>query len=218
MLSNKLKLLPCTFLLSMSLLSQQSKEVSHYLLPDFTPGTVLMKNGTRNPALLNYNAASEEMIFDQNGQKLALANPTLGLIDSVFIADKTFVRQSNKFMEVLFQKDFQLFAEHKCRVTPPPKPAAYGGTSETSSVDTYSSWSSDGRMYNLQLPDDFKVRPYAVYWLRKDGKMRNFVSMGQIRKFYAKKKKQLKTYEETNKTDFEDAESITKLFQFMESQ
>ena len=73
-------------------------------------------------------------------------------------------------------------------------------------------------MYNLQLPDDFKVRPYAVYWLRKDGKMRNFVSMGQIRKFYAKKKKQLKTYEETNKTDFEDAESITKLFQFMESQ
>lgn len=202
---------------SLLLFSQQEKVISHYLFPDFIQGKVLMKNGTVNPALLNYNAASEEMIFDQNGQKLALAMPTLNQLDSIFIADRVFIRQNDKFMEVLLRNGSQLFAEYKCRVTPPPKPTAYGGTSETSSVDTYSSWQSDGRVYNLQLPDDFKIRPYTVYWLRKDGKLKSFTSLTQIRKYYNNNKKQLKAYEKEHNVHFENTEAVTELFRFMEA-
>jgi len=55
-----------------------------------------MKDGTRNPALLNYNAATEEMIFDQNGQKLAFAEITLNNLDTVFVQDRKFVLLDNK--------------------------------------------------------------------------------------------------------------------------
>ena len=197
--------------------AQQAKEVSHYIFPDFIQGTVLMKNGTENHALLNYNAASQEMIFDQNGKKLAIAPPTLNQIDTVFISDKKFVRHNNKFMEVLLDGEIQLFAEHKCRIIPPPKPAAYGGTSETSSVDSYSSWQTDGRLYNLELPNDFKVNPITVYWIKKNGELKNFVSINQIRKYYKNKKKELKEYEKEHKIDFQNNDDILQLIKFTES-
>jgi hypothetical protein len=92
-----------------------TKEIYHYILPEFTKGTVLMKDGTRNPALLNYNAATEEMIFDQNGQKLAFAEITLNNLDTVFVQDRKFVLLDNKkFAEVINQEGYKLLVQYKC--------------------------------------------------------------------------------------------------------
>ena len=52
---------------------KQKVEIYHYVFPEFRKGTVLMKSGTKNEAMLNYNALTDEMIFDQNGKKLAMA-------------------------------------------------------------------------------------------------------------------------------------------------
>lgn len=51
------------FLMSLSLIGQQTKDISHYLFPEFVQGVVLMKSGQKNPAMLNFNAATEEMGF-----------------------------------------------------------------------------------------------------------------------------------------------------------
>lgn len=81
------------------LFGQQTKEISHYLFPEFASGTVLMKDGRRNPALLNFNAATEEMVFNQNGQVLALAEPTLTQTDTVIIGSRRFVLHNHHFVE-----------------------------------------------------------------------------------------------------------------------
>lgn len=197
--------------------AQERKFISHYVFPEFVKGTVLMKNGARNEALLNYNSASEEMLFDKNGQVLAFSDATVNQVDTVFIAGKKFILMDGKFKEILHDSGYGLFAEHKCRVIPPGKPAAYGGTSQTSSSESYSSWSSDGRVYKLQLPDDFKVLPYTVYWLRKGGELRSFTSIKQVQKFYRSKKNRFKEYTDNNKVDFNDAESFARLIDFMET-
>ena len=56
-------------------------ELSHYILPEFIKGTVLMKSKTTNSTMLNYNALTEEMIFDNKGNKMAMAR--LEEIDTV---------------------------------------------------------------------------------------------------------------------------------------
>ena len=143
---------------------RQGTVVNHYIFLEFVTGTVLMKDGTTHQTLLNYNAASEEMIFDQNGQKLAFAEVTLNGLDTVFIEDRRFVLLDNaKFAEVIHQDGYTLMAQYKCRVIPPGKPSGYGGTSQTSSVTSYSSLLGGGQLYELELPDDFKVNPYNVY-------------------------------------------------------
>ncbi len=196
----------------------QEKGIFHYLLPQFTQGTVLLKNGTKNPALLNYNAATEEMIFDQNGQKLAFAEVTLNQLDTVFIQDRRFVLlDNNKFAEVIHHDGYTLLVQHKCRIIPPGRPAAYGGTSQTSSVTSYSSWAESGRIYQLELPNDFKVSNSMVFWLDDGNGLKSFSSMGQIKKQYNKKKSLYTKYTKENKVDFKDLESVAALVHYMET-
>lgn len=197
---------------------QRGKEIFHYILPEFTKGTVLMKDGTKNQALLNYNAATEEMIFDQNGQKLAFAEITLNQLDTVFIQDRKFVLLDNKkFAEVIAQDGYKLLVQHKCRIIPPGKPAAYGGTSETSSVTSYSSWMGNGMLYQLELPDDFKVNTSMVYWFDNGAGWKSFSSMAQVKRFYNKQKTLYSKYTKENKVDFKDQESIAGLIDYMET-
>jgi len=200
------------------IVSMQGKEISHYIFPEFVPGTILMKDGTKNQAFLNFNAATEEMVFKQNDQVLALADVTLNQIDTIFIEDRKFVVHEKKIMEVLRQSSgYILFAQYKCRVIPPGKPAGYGGTSQTSASDSYSSWSQGGKMYELQLPDDFKVVPYTVYKLQKGSEIKNFTSMGQFRKYYKKKNDLFQDYVQQHSPDFNDQRAVAQLIAYLET-
>lgn len=195
-----------------------TKEISHYVLPEFINGTVLMKNGTKHQTLLNYNVATEEMIFDQNGQKLAFTDFTLSQLDTVYLEERKFVLgDDGKFAEIIHYGDYQLFAKYKAKVIPPGKPAAYGGTSQTSSSDSYSSWLSSGQMYQLKLPDDFKVNPYIVYHFSNGEDSKDFLSMRQIKRYYNKKKERFNLYMKDNKVDFDKPASVSALFEFMQA-
>ncbi len=196
----------------------KGKEISHYLFPEFVQGTVLMKNGQKNPAKLNYNAASEEMVFMQNDKVLALAEPSLSQLDSVFLYDRKFVLHNKKFVEVLHRDGFTLLASYKCKVIPPGKPAAYGGTSQTSAADSYSSWSSGGRVYELQLPDDFQVKPYTIYFLDNGSGLKEFKSMRQLKSHYKKDKKRVDQYLKEQKVDFEDTGAMTQMIYTLETE
>lgn len=213
----KLLLLSSFLLQSLAFFAQQKVEVSHYLFPEFREGVVLMKDGRRNPAKLNYNAASEEMVFMQNKQILAISEPSLSQVDTVFFNDRKFVLHNMKFMEILHQGDFKLFAYYKCKVIPPGKPAGYGGTSQTSSVDSYSSWSMDGRVYELKLPDDFEVKPFNIYYLNDGAGWKEFKTMRQLKNHFKKSKKQLDQYLKEQKVDFDDAEAVRRLIYFMDT-
>ena len=121
-----------------------------------------MKDGTSHQALLNYNAASEEMIFDQNGQKLAFAAATLNGLDTVFIEDTKFVLiEGQKFAEVIHQNGYKLFVQHKCRIT--SGSPVYGGTSDLICYLLF----ADGVRYTIEAFDDFKVNPINSIGLKK---------------------------------------------------
>ena len=194
-----------------------SKEISQYLFPQFMEGSILMKNGVVNKARLNYNAGTEEMVFMQNDKVLALAEVTLNQIDTIYIQQRKFIYLDKKIMEVLHNSGYRLLAHYKCRVIPPGKPAGYGGTSQTSAVDSYSSWIQGGNMYELQLPDDFKVIPYSVYYLEKNNEKKTFASMGQLKKYYQKKSKFFDDYVQKNNPDFNNQLAIAQLVAYMET-
>lgn len=205
-------------LMSFPVSAQEKVNLSHYVFPDFQPGVVLLKNGVRNNAKLNYNAASEEMVFDENGKILAIGNAVLPQIDTVFIASEKFIRVNNKFVKIIIDEpEIDLFVEYKCRLIPPGKPAAYGGTSQTSSTTSYSSILSDGRVYNLKLPDDYKVIPYNVFWLNRDGKLQSFSTLGQLKKIYRDKKKLIGDYLKKNEVKLTDEKSVEDVINYLEN-
>ncbi len=216
----KIKYLILLFLLSTTvcLEAQEVVNLSHYVFSDFQPGVVLLKSGVRNNAKLNYNAASEEMVFDDNGKILAIADALLPQIDTVFVANEKFIRVNKKFVKILIDKpDVDLYVEHKCKLIPPGKPAAYGGTSQISSTTSYSSILSDGGVYNLKLPDDYKIIPYNVFWLNRNGKLQSFSNLGQLKKIYRDKKKLIGDYLKKNEVKLTNEKRVADTIAYLEN-
>jgi hypothetical protein len=207
-----------TFSLSFTTSYSQVKviELSHYLFPEFTQGIVLMKTGIKNEALLNYNSLTEEMIFKDKGKILAIGNTELELVDTIFIKDRKFFMLNNKFVELISHSKCDLYAEHKCNVLLPGKPAAYGGTSQTSATTSYSSINSGGVFYKLKLPEDYEIKPYTYYWLKKNGELNKFINMRQLMSLYDDKKDLFKAYVKKYDVKYDNQESIVQLIKYLE--
>jgi len=207
------------FNLSLSAAYSQSEVIEdyHYLFPEFTQGVVLMKSGTKNNALLNYNLLTEEMVFEDKGKKFSLGKEEQELVDTVFIKNRKFFKLNNTFIEFIYHSKFDLYAEHKCSVKQPGKPAGYGGTSETSAITSYSSYLSGGLVYELKLPNGYETKPYNYYWLKKNGGLNKFMNMRQLMKLYDDKEDLFKAYIKKNEVIFNNQESMVQLIKYLET-
>ena len=202
---------------SSSYAQDNSVERPHYLFPEFTQGVVLLKSGVKNETSLNYNSLTEEMIFDKKGRKLAMAETDLALIDTVFIEDRKFIVLNGGFVELLYHSTCHLYAEYKGKLKEPGKPAGYGGTSETSSISSQSSLRMGGLLYELELPAGYKVNPYTVLWLKKNGALNKLVNMKKLKKLYKGKNDLFKAYVKKHRVKYDNQESITQLIEYLES-
>jgi hypothetical protein len=193
---------------------RKTVEINHYVFPEFIKGSVLMKSGIKNDAMLNYNALTEEMVFIKDGKNLAITK--LEDIDTVYVGQTKFFLLKNKFVEIVYHNKYDLYAGHIANIVDPGKPAGYGGTSQTSSVTTYSSFLSNGQAYNLQLPEGIETKASTEYWLKKDGKPELFLSLRQLSKLFDDKSDSFKKYVKENKVKIENKESLIGLIKFME--
>ena len=126
-------------------------------------------------------------------------------IDTLFIANEKFIQLNKKFVKIVIDEaETGLFVEHKCKVVPPGKPSAYGGSSQTSSATSYSTYASSGMVYNLKLPDDFKILPYNVFWINLDGKLQSFSNIGQLKRIFRDKKRLVNDYLKANEVNMSD--------------
>ena len=181
-----------------------------------------MKDGKRNDALMNYNSLTEEMIFDNKGKKLAIGKYEVPRVDTVFIKDRKFVAQKGNFFELVYHSKWDLYVEHLCRLEAPGASTGYGGTSETAAASSVSTLLTndgviDGAIYDLELPDGYKTKPYTIYWLKKNGDLNKFVNMRELKIFYKDKKDLFKEYSKKNHVKYQDQESIIQLIEYLES-
>ena len=191
--------------------------ISHYLFPQFTEGTVLMKDGKVNTLPLNFNSLTEEMVFKGSSKVLAIGKGEIELVDTVYIKHRKFVVLDNKFVELLYKQGCELYAEHKCGVVAPGKPGPFGTTSQTSSTTVMSGLYAGGSVYALSLPEGYLTRPYIYYWIKKNGELTKFVNLRQLQKFYQDKKNLYKTYDKEHEVKFNDQESIANLVKYLET-
>ena len=214
----KFKSLLLLLTISISLHSQEPIIISHYVFPEFQQGVVLLKSGVSYNSKLNYNIATEEMLFDDNGTILAIGGETLAQIDTVTISNDKFIRLNNKFVKILAEdQDIDLFVEYKCRILPPSTPVGFGGTSQLTSSTSYSSILLDGQMYSLKLPEDYEIIPSNIYWINRNGESKSFTSIRQLKRIYRDKKKVLNDYLKENEVKPENVKSIEDTIIYMEN-
>ncbi|MDR1022425.1 MAG: hypothetical protein LBL94_04015 [Prevotellaceae bacterium] len=110
---------------------------TQYLLPKFTDGLVLFKNGERASAKLNYNMLLEQMQFiGEDSSVMAIAN--LEEVQYVSIGRCFFVKYRSAFIEVLLDGEVQLGVLRKLRMVDHRKDSGYGGTTSLMKVESVS--------------------------------------------------------------------------------
>lgn len=189
--------------------SDTANFVSHYLLPAFVKGTVKMKDGRTEIAMMDYNKLTEEMIFDRDGTKLAL--DSLGKIDTVYLDTHTFVPHDKVFYEVLVKGKVSLFEQEKCNLLAAGNPAGYGGTTETGVSRSVSMLTNSGRAYMLHLPRDYHVTDASQFWIRKDGNFYKANNASQISKVFPEKSKEIRQFIKEHNLDLKNPVDVVKL-------
>lgn len=192
-------------------------EILHYLFPEFTEGVLLLKTGKKCKGLLNYNALTEELIFENKGKILAIGKNEIQLVDTVKIKDRKFVIMNNKFVEIAYHSKWNLYVEHKCKLEEPGNQSAYGGTSQISAITRYSTISDGASFQQLELPEGYRAIPYMVYWFQKNGQIYKLSNLKAFKKLYKDKKDLMKEYLKANPVKYNDKESIIHLLTYLES-
>lgn len=184
------------------------RNLQQFLYPDFTRGVVKLKSGPNRAAMMNYNTVTGKMIFYQDGQLLDLIKPET--VDTIYLQNAKFVFHENEFYELLVKAPISLFIEHKSNITSSGKPSAYGTSSETASSTSISKMYDD-KTYNFKLPENFKVTPSPVYWVRMNNVMYKIASERQFLKLFPTKVAEIKKFINQSNINFKKQDDLIKL-------
>ncbi|MFN8242271.1 MAG: hypothetical protein U0X39_16145 [Bacteroidales bacterium] len=208
------------YILVMIIVSQsaysQSKELvnpGQYLFPDFKRGNVAMRAGRDLNLVLNYNIVTEKIVFLQKGEVYDVMNQEA--IDTAYISGHPFILNGNGFLEVVYRDGISLFIQHKGKIQPPARPAAYGGTSQVSSSTYINNMQFGNEVYRLKNEPDLLIKPEPVYWTLKDGQMRSFLNAKQLGGIYPDKKSQISKFVKNNKVKFDVTDDVVTLFTYL---
>jgi len=163
-----------------------------YLYPEFSSGIVKMKNGRNQKAMLNYNMVSEKMVYQQGDKLFDLMGTEM--VDTVFLQNSCFIPVSEVFYEVVVVAPISLFIQHQGSIIPPGRPSGYGGTSQTSSISSYSGINTASGYHNLKLPSDYTVNVDPVYWIRTNNEIYSFTNERQFLKIFPEQADELKQF------------------------
>lgn len=191
-------------------------DVPQYLFNRFSEGLVVKKSGEKVVAELNYNIATEEMIFIQDDSYLALGN--LNSIDTVYLNNMVFLPADDKFLELAVTGKIDLLVQFSGTARVAGEDVGYGSTSETSRVTSMSSITSSGALYQLDLPDNIKISRNITYYVKQDGELERFVNERAFMRLFREKRKQIKEYINENNLDFDNYGDVVQTVAWLNDQ
>lgn len=183
-----------------------------YLFPAFNTGTIRMKNGREMKVNLNYNIVTEKMVFIQKGKIYDMTD--FANVDTVTLLDKKFIPAGKSFMEVAYPGKYTLLYQHIGKIESPPRPAAYGGTSEVSSSTYMNNVQLGNDVYRLQNDTDLLIKREVIYWIRTSDSLEYFLNEKQLVKILPDLKNTIRQFVKQNRLKFDDPQGVRKLISY----
>ncbi len=188
------------------------RSMVQYLYPDFNQGVVMMKNGEKKTSVMNFNTVTEKLVFISDGKYYDLMNPEM--IDTVYVNKARFIPVGKVFYEVALPGPIALFIEHKGDLVEKGAPVGYGGTSQLAKSVYLTSFDGVEGTYNLELPENFDVKPAPVYWIRRNGEMLNFTNQRQYLLLFPGSADAIKNFIKEFRLKFNSADDLVKIVRY----
>ncbi|MFA6083371.1 hypothetical protein [Mucilaginibacter sp.] len=213
---NFLRLTVFLFIASTKLFAQATKDNSPYVFPEFVKATVLQKGGAMLEAQMNYNMATQEMLFTKDGANMVLDN--YENIDTLYLNSRKFVPARRVFLEKLTNTAIPLYIQYKGK-------AMLGGSS---AIDKSNNTSIGGLVgvkgqkgdpskitsYDLRLPNGYHFVPENEYWLQKGGSFYPTNNLKKIVTLFPGKEGQINDFIKQNNISMGKTDDMIKLIEF----
>lgn len=184
-----------------------------YLLPTFTKGYVLFKNGERSEARFNYNMLTGEVQFlNEKDSVMDIANPDD--VHFVSMEGHFFVKYKKNYIDIIDDGDVQLGVHRRLRITSDRKDAGYGGTSSLMKVETVTSLTEAG--VDLTTNEELIYTEYNTFYVIK-GKSTSVASKKVFLKAFPKHKAEIEKFIKDNKVDFSKEMDLRSLMIYCKS-
>ncbi|NMB37607.1 MAG: hypothetical protein GX993_06185 [Bacteroidales bacterium] len=196
-------------------LAQHMLDSVKYVLPDFTAGLVVFKDGSTANGPVNISTITQRVLFiSPDGEIQEVLNQ--GTIDRVSVKGRSFVNTKQGYVELLDMggDDIIFGCVRRVKFLESEKTGAFGTSTTTSSVTSMSSIAADGRVYelaqNVKTPYTYSETPY----LSRKGKF-NYASKRYIIKCFPSKKAEIEKYLQDHKVDFGSMDDVRALFDYL---
>lgn len=204
---------PLFFLLASVTMQIDAQTSPVYLLPDFVQGTVLMKNGERTTAMLNYDATNQRMVFKQEHELLILTNAEL--VDTIYLDNRKFFPiKKLLFLECVPCENGTIYINWSLQSKYLGQKGAYGQVSHSANIETINTSYWTNHSYNRMSPDIHRIDNKNEYWLNLDGKFVNCKNKKTLLKLFPKHIAEIKEYMRKKKTNFSEVEQIVALLNY----
>lgn len=190
---------------------------SYFLFKDYQQAKVFLASGSYTQEKINFNLLENQLYFIDKRDGLAKIIDRSIVVDSILVGLRKFLFTSKDGLrEVVCRKPLVYIRYNPKRRTKASE-AAYGGTSETAKVTSYSQLRTDGT--EILKESEFIVTQIdPTYWVSKDGKDREFVDLKSLAKIYPDKKEIVIRYDQEKKVNFKNVEDVVKLCQYINNQ
>ena len=192
-------------------LADQVSTQMQYIFPEFTDGQVYYLKSSAGIGKLNYNILIGEMQFLDKEEVMALVPAGISVVN---INNRSFFPyKGNEFAEELLSTGkYKLLVRRKGNVASFAKKGAYGTSSSTSSITSYSSINSDGQSYNLSVANDVLITVrYFYYLMGENGKYTQITNAKTFTKQFPALRTQIETFVKEQKIRFDKEEDLKKL-------
>lgn len=187
-----------------------------FIFPDFQKGSVILKNHPEIKCQLNYNFLLDEVMFiDENGKKMALANPQDVLL--VYIADRMFVPTTKGYYEVIERGEVSLVYKWNGSITDKGKQGALGITTDAPSVVQMNRISFDAREWKLDVDKEAVLAVEVIPYLKIKAKLIPIKGAKGFLKAIPGKRSEIKKYIDQNPVNFKKEADLRRLTIFCSS-
>lgn len=188
-----------------------------YLFPEFSNGEVYFQDAPKGGGMLNYNMLQGEMQFVNNNEVMTLAN--IRNVAMVNINNRKFYPFNNKeFTEELLTTDkIQLRVRRKGSAVNYAQKGAFGMSSSTSSISSYSSIAGIGgdQQYELSVMRDVLVTlKYYYYLVGSNGKYTQIKNVKTFTKQFPAHRTQIEAFVKEHNIRFDKENDLKALLAY----
>lgn len=184
-----------------------------YLLPSFRDGIVVYKNGSTAGGCLNICLVDNSVRFiNDRGDTLLLSNAET--VDNVVLGDSSVIKRDGRFLlrKAICGK-ITLCEERTFTFTEPELESGYSGIPATSTAKAVSVRNLENSSRAYGSPTDIPWRLKTRYVL-DDGTKPYIAKRQSFERVFPQSVKEIKAYVKSERTDFDDIDSLLDLFEY----